>query len=99
MGSYGILGTRLLQGGTALYGAKAQRDAAMASAQAYADAAKRRQTLLTKQLHNEWINYSSNERRTLDEQGAAKELLLARSDQLLGRVKAQYTGAKSTNSP
>ena len=73
-GGWGVMaswGLAFLQGGTALYGAKAQRDAAMASAQAYADAAKRRQTLLTKQLHNEWINYSSNERRTLDEQGAA----------------------------
>ena len=92
MASWGLA---FFQGAVTYSGALAQRDAAMASAQAYADAAERRQTLLTKQLHNEWINYSSNERRTLDEQGAAKELLLARSDQLLGRVKSQYTGAKS----
>jgi len=88
-----IIVAGLVQSSAAASGADARRKAAKARAAALEAYAAELKTLLTKKKHFLQLDYHSGEHAILNKQSAAKELLLARADQMIGKTTAAAGGS------
>ena len=88
-----IAGVGLIQAMSSSHGADARRKAAKARAAALDAYAAELKTLLTKRKHSMQLDYHSGEHEILNKQGASKQLLLARADQMIGKTTAAAGGS------